>query len=375
MRTSLRICSPHWWLAATELRQRSWPMAGGTTLTRSHLALNRFPFVAGGHAILGKRFCGLLADTPALMGDQLRLQSTGGCDSSWRTICWHNRRFRRRVDLELGRRLASFDAVYVHGDVELAAQISALRPTVLRLPGPVAEDCREILERVHVVCANGDALCQLQAFLTKAVELPAGIDGQRFKPGPTDIRKRLGWSESQLVVGYVGRLTRLKGVDLLASAFRQLRRSLPNLRLLLIGSGEAEITIRSVLAEEIAGGLVHATPDVAPEQLPQWYRAMDVFVMPSRYENHSNALLEAMACGLPFVASEVGGNRQLNQTGAGWFFESESVPSLTACLERVLNSSADIEYRGELGRRYIQQRFSWTLTAVRLESLLSSICA
>src|SRR5262245_56291684 len=146
------------------------------------------------------------------------------------------------------------------------------------------------------------------------------------------MRSALGWGNQHRVVGYVGRLTHLKGVDLLTTAFRELSQKTPDVRLLIIGSGKEEKSIRSALAKELAQGLVHLEPDLDHGQLAQGYRAMDLLVMPSRYENFSNALLEGMACGVPFLASGVGGNRIMAESGAGWLFECGSLSSLVARL-------------------------------------------
>jgi glycosyltransferase involved in cell wall biosynthesis len=174
------------------------------------------------------------------------------------------------------------------------------------------------------------------------------------------------------VVGYVGRLTHLKGVALLAAAFRELTRNAVDARLLIIGRGEEERSIRSILATELSRGFVHIEPDIVPEQLPQWYRAMDVLVMPSRYENFSNTVLEAMACGIPFLASNVGGNKMLEETHAGWLFQSESVASLCGGLVRVLENRSEMKDRGEVGSRYVRERYSWAASAERLESIIAS---
>src|SRR5262249_25568674 len=155
-----------------------------------------------------------------------------------------------------------------------------------------------------------------------------GLNEQLFRPGSTSVRDALGWTEKQVVVGYVGRLHYLKGVDLLAAAFQEISRDRPDARLLIVGSGDEERTIRAMLAKEVARRMAHIEPGMNHEQLPMWYRAMDLFVMPSRYENFSNAIIEAMACGIPCLASDTGGNRLSVDTGAGWVFEPKSVRSL-----------------------------------------------
>jgi glycosyltransferase involved in cell wall biosynthesis len=292
---------------------------------------------------------------------------------SWRIIRWHNCRFRRRVERIFSNRWSEFDAIYVHGDALLASNVARHRPTVLRLPGPVTAEFTAELRAAHAVCANGDALAKVRTFLgDHVVDLPVGLNEKLFRPGPTIIRSKLGWSEQDQVVGYVGRLNHLKGVDLLSAGFREVSKTLSSARLLIIGSGEEEKNIRSDLANEFSRRIVHIEQDVDHEQLPEWYRAMDIMVMPSRYENFSNALLEGMACGVSFLAADVGGNKILAGTGAGWLFEPESVSALAAGLQRSLQHPSELKRRGEAGVQYVQKFHSWSNTALRLEEILSS---
>ena len=99
---------------------------------------------------------------------------------------------------------------------------------------------------------------------------------------------------------------------------------------------------------------------------------MDLLVMPSRYENFSNALIEGMACGIPFLAYDVGGNRILAKSGAGWLFECESESSLALCLGEILNNGSELKAHGKSGVDYMQNHCSWSTTAERLESIISS---
>ena len=291
----------------------------------------------------------------------------------WRTVRWHDRRFTSRIEWEFSGRWKEFDAVYVHGSSVLASRIAQYCPTVLRLPGPVSADLSPVLKAVQVVCANGDALNQIRTFLgDHAVELPVGLDVDVFKPGPSQVRERLGWAKNHWVIGYVGRLANIKGVDLLAEAFGRIRRSIPHARLLIVGSGEEEANLRSRVRSELAEGMVHIESDVPNESLAEWYRAMDLFVMPSRYENHSNAVLEALACGVPFLVSDVGGNRYMEKTTGGWLFTQGSADSLAHTFCSVAGNPCLARDRGAFGGEKVRQTYSWRNSARLLEDIFQS---
>ena len=290
----------------------------------------------------------------------------------WRVFRWHKRRFQQRVERKFAKAWNDYDAVYVHGDALVAKMAARHRPTVLRLPGPVTSELEPVLREVDAVCANGDALNSIRAFLgDHATELPVGIDAQLFRPGPSQIRSKLAW-QNAWVLGYVGRLTHLKGTDILAKALRELMSQMPELRLLVVGSGEEAHCLRALLSKEFARGTAHLEPDVDHQTLADWYRAMDLLIMPSRYENFSNSLLEAMACGVPFLASDVGGNRIMAQSGAGWLFEPGSVASLTAGLTEIAKKPCEIKNRGRFGVEYVRSRHSWSAAAERLEQIFLS---
>jgi glycosyltransferase involved in cell wall biosynthesis len=146
----------------------------------------------------------------------------------------------------------------------------------------------------------------------------------------------------------------------------------PEARLLIVGSGEEERRIRAILSRQIDDRLVHLEPRMGQEQLPPWYRAMDVLVMPSRYETMSNAVLEAMACGVPFVASAVGGSRDLAETGAGWIIPPESQTALTEKLRSLTAHAATLRTYGQRGHDFAQSRYSWIASAQRLEHIVTT---
>jgi glycosyltransferase involved in cell wall biosynthesis len=287
-----------------------------------------------------------------------------------RTIRWHDRRFTRRVQHEFADRWKDYDVVYVHGSAILASFVSQRSPTVLFLPGPVDEDLAPLLRDCHAVCAHDDALACIRKFLgDHASELKLGLNCQIFAPGPSSIRTALGWKPSDRIIGYVGRLAHIKGVDLLAAAFSELVRTVHDVKLLIVGSGEEEDKIRSVLSSAFGEGMVHIEPALPHEKLAEWYRAMNLFVMPSRYETMSNAILEAQACGVPFLASDIAGNRIIAKGGGGWLFHHGCADSLCAYLKRVIDDPCELQARGAKGAEHVKQNYNWDSSAERLESI------
>lgn len=137
-----------------------------------------------------------------------------------------------------------------------------------------------------------------------------GVDSARFFPtDPTAARTRLGLPLNRHIILWVGRMVPVKGLDVLLDAWPSVKTPSQRPLLLLIGEGEerAALTQR---AREWPGEVRFVGP-VAQSELPDWYRAADVVVLPSRSEGIPNVLLEGLACGTSFVASDVGAVAEL----------------------------------------------------------------
>jgi glycosyltransferase involved in cell wall biosynthesis len=136
-----------------------------------------------------------------------------------------------------------------------------------------------------------------------------GVDVDHFSPGSSAVREQLGIPHNVPVLGFSGRLTRDKGLPELSKAFDLILRAEPSTRLLLVGWFDAaEDALDPALRERILRHpQIHCTgfvPDTAP-----YYRAMDVFVLPTWREGFPNVVLEAAATGLPVVTTESTGAR------------------------------------------------------------------
>ena len=267
-----------------------------------------------------------------------------------------------------------YDMAYVHGDPGLAAKIARELPVCLRLPGPIGHDQAKFLAPVHVVCANGDTLLQLrQTFGDKLRidELPIGLDSAQFTYANKTVRSQMGWSENEVVIGYVGRMTVLKGVKLLVEAFCNLAAENHSLRLLMVGSGEEEPSLCKMIEQSRLTNLVCFAGNQPHENISNWYRTMDLFVMPSLYENFSNAVLEAMGCGVPVVASRIGGNTMLvTEDVNGWLFEPGDASDLESTLRTATEERKKLPAMGQVARGLVENTYSWKRTAERLEALM-----
>ncbi len=164
-----------------------------------------------------------------------------------------------------------------------------------------------------------------------------------------------------LVVGSVGRVQPVKDQRTLLRAFAALGHAAPALaakgRVVIVGEGPSLADLRALAASlgiESATWFAGSRGDV-----PALLRAFDLFVLPSLNEGISNTILEAMATGLPVIASAVGGNVELVDDGAGGaLFPAGDTPALATVLERYLGDGALRSAQGECARARAAARFS-----------------
>jgi len=83
----------------------------------------------------------------------------------------------------------------------------------------------------------------------------------------------------------------------------------------------------------------------------------------------SSAILEAQACGVPFLASDIAGNRMIAKGGGGWLFQHECPDSLCAWLKKIVEDPDEMRARGAKGAEHVRQNYDWEASAERLESI------
>jgi sugar transferase (PEP-CTERM/EpsH1 system associated) len=186
-----------------------------------------------------------------------------------------------------------------------------------------------------------------------------GVDTQRFAPNKKTriaTRAELGLPETSFVVGSVGRLVPIKDHQTLLKAAALLSAKGIDVRLLLVGSGPEREKLQSQAIGPLEGRVCFAGDS---GRVPEMLNAMDVFVLPSLGEGMSNTLLEAMACGLPVLATSVGGNPEIIENNVdGRLFTPGDADRLAAQLKLLAQEPALIHQLGTAARNRAIESFS-----------------
>ena len=201
----------------------------------------------------------------------------------------------------------------------------------------------------------------------RIVSVLNGVDCTRFRPcaDPKMAKRKAGLPEDAIVIGSVGRFIATKRYPMLIEAFEMLAETHPRLRLLILGDGGAE---RDRVMERIVASpqreRVHAAghqADPAP-----WYQAMDLMVMPSSHEGLANALLEAMASGVPALAHAACGAGEVIEDGrTGFLRQLEDSSGLASEVHGLLEMPERLATVGQAAREAAVEMFS-------LESMVSN---
>ena len=183
-----------------------------------------------------------------------------------------------------------------------------------------------------------------------------------------EARERLGLPEGALVIGAVGRLEEQKGHAHLLAAAAELRREIPELLVLLVGEGRRQEDLRRQVRDL---GLESSVRFLGTRRdLPEIFRALDLFVQPSLWEGLSLALLKAMGTGLPVVATRVSGSREAIVDGVNGCLVAPGDPEALARAMLKLYRQPEARQRlGDAARRTVAERYSLEAMLKRLEKL------
>ena len=224
-----------------------------------------------------------------------------------------------------------------------------------------------IWKDASAVVANSSGLRALANVFDSRFEIPIIPNGVNLQEYAAEVR---AWSPPRLLS--VGRLVHQKGLDLAMHALAELKDL--EWEWCIAGDGPQINVLRS-LANELGiqdritfpGWRSHA-------ELVECYKGSNLFLFPSRHEGMPNVVLEAMASGLPVVASRIAGNEELVLDGeTGLLFPSEDVESLCVALRKLLIDNSQRQKMGNASRRRVEALYSWENTAQRYALLLERV--
>lgn len=202
-----------------------------------------------------------------------------------------------------------------------------------------------------------------------------GIDRNGRPRGPEarrDARERMGVADGRPLIGTVANFTPKKDHGSLVAAIDLLRRSVPELQAVLIGSGPREQQVREQVADRGLDGHVSflGTRHDVPRLLP----GLDLFVLSSRYEGLAIALLEALAAGVPCVATRVGGIPEAVQHGThGLLVPPGDPPALAGAVRELLDDPSRRERMGHDGAEHLAAHFSIDRATHRIEAVYDRV--
>ena len=224
----------------------------------------------------------------------------------------------RTVDYDL------IDAHYVYPDGMAATLLGAAlkKPVVISARGTdinvfsrlktIRPMIRRVLNQADAVIAVAESLKNTMVALgcpdEKITVVENGVDSQKFHPIPRPLaRQKLRLPAHRRIMLTVGRLDEAKGIHILIGAIARLRSRHPDLMLVAVGEGPHRASLEKLIARLGVGDNVMLAGSQPHEQLASWYSAADLFCLASSSEGWPNVILEAMACGLPVIATSVGG--------------------------------------------------------------------
>jgi PEP-CTERM/exosortase A-associated glycosyltransferase len=205
----------------------------------------------------------------------------------------------------------------------------------------------------------------------KVTVIPNAVDVDTFEVGGEanpDLKRRLGL-EGCAVVGFIGSFYAYEGLDLLLDALPALLARRPDVRLLLVGGGPQETSLKAQVARLGLQDRVVFTGRVPHQQVQSYYDLIDVLAYPRHAMRLTELVtplkpLEAMAQGRLFVASDVGGHRELiRHRETGWLFKAGSAKGLVDALDEVLACRDDWPRLRANGRRFVEAERHWERSA------------
>jgi len=191
-------------------------------------------------------------------------------------------------------------------------------------------------------------------------KIPNGVDIKKFSPVNGNIKEKIKQSLNlsyNKVVTFTGRLVLGKGLEILLSTWKKIISLFPDSHLLILGKGSLKDTLQNMTNELKIKEYVTFKGEV--KNIDQYLKASDVFILPSLAEGLSNALLEAMACGLPVVATNIGGTKEVIKNGMnGILVEPKNSEQLAQAVLSLIRDEKRAQRLGRNAQKTVKESYS-----------------
>lgn len=282
--------------------------------------------------------------------------------------------FCRLAFKHIASRRAQPDLVLAHALHQAPRLAPGSYPVAVYLPGPPHARYVADLQRADALISDGWAAKQLPSMIGRPVDdVLKGVDIDTFTPEGPNVRAQQGFAGKKLVI-CVTRLVPIKNLPMMLDAVAKVRSQCPDVMLVLVGEGPQQPVLEARTRELGIADVVRFAGYVAQHETPAWYRAADVFALSSDFDNSPNVVLEAMACGLPIVATDVGGLREYVTSPAnGLLTPKGDADAFAAALLTLLNDPHRSRVTGYHNRHDAVTRFSWAVSAARMRAVYQRV--
>lgn len=191
-----------------------------------------------------------------------------------------------------------------------------------------------------------------------------GIDTEQFSPAEdrARLRQTLGLPDNALIAGCYGRIRHQKGTDAFVDALLDAMDAIPDLHGVVMGRATAkhqefEADLKARIQARGHADRLHFKPEVPVWQMADWYRVLDLYIAPQRWEGFGLTPLEAMACGVPVLATRVGAFEELVPPAAGALVVPDDIPALRDASLRLLSDRPQLAHMGAEARQHVLDHF------------------
>lgn len=277
------------------------------------------------------------------------------------------------VTFYLLKRAFKFKPLSIHSDVGwfiTAPLYSFIESNILKMSDGVICISKTVLDEASCLIGRRDRY--------KFTYIYNGVDYKTFRPlkHKYKLKQRIGLDEDYKCILYAGRVEPMKGLHYLVSSVKKLLKTIPRLKLVIVGDFNENPMYTKHLCELAKPKENFIFLGKVPHRyMPEIYSMCDVFVTPSLYEALGNTALEAMACGRPVLASKVGGLRELIKHGERGFLVNPRLieKQLVEYLTLILSDDKLSQRMGEKGRKFIVENFSWEKTAIQTANFITKL--